>query len=164
MRNQVDGQNPAPIEPIRLSATVQRPAAEAFRLFTEGIGDWWPSNRGYSFGGGRLTGVCLEPIAGGRLYERYTDGEEFEVGRVLACEPPKRIVFTWKGRWPEPTEVEVHFTPVGSDTRVDLEHRGWERLGASAEESRRSYLNGWPTVLQVFVERAAMATTTGPGP
>jgi len=164
MRNQVDRQNLAPMEPIRLSATVHRPTAEAFRLFTEGIGEWWPSNRGYSFGGGRFKDVCLEPIAGGRLYERYTDGEEFEVGRVLTCEPPKRIVFTWKGRWPEPTEVEVRFTPVGSDTRVDLEHRGWERLGASAEESRRSYLNGWPTVLQQFVERSARPTRSAPGP
>jgi len=164
VRNQVDSENPAPLEPIRLSATVHRPTAEAFRLFTAGIGEWWPSNRGYSFGGGRLKAVCLEPIAGGRLYECYIDGEEFEVGRVLVCEPPTRIVFTWKGRWPEPTEVEVRFTPVGSQTRVDLEHRGWERLGASAEESRRSYLNGWPTVLQVFVESAAMPTTTGPGP
>ncbi len=155
MRNQVSDGTPAPMEPIRLSATVARPAADAFRIFTEGIGEWWPSNRGYSFGGGRLKEVCLEPVAGGRLYERYTDGEEFEVGRVIVCEPPRRIVFTWQGRWSEPTEVEVRFTPEGSATRVDLEHRGWERLGASAEQSRTSYLNGWPTVLGRYVERTA---------
>lgn len=150
------GAAPVPsVEPIRLTATVPRPATEAFRLFTEGIGEWWPSNLGYSFGGERLKDVCLEPVAGGRLYERYTDGEEFEVGRVLACEPPRRIVFTWQGRWSEPTEVEVRFTSIGSDTRVDLEHRGWERLGASAEQARSSYLNGWPTVLQHYVERGA---------
>lgn len=152
------------MESIRLDATVHRPAAEAFRLFTEGIGDWWPSNRGYSFGGDRVMAVCLETVAGGRLYERYTDGEEFEVGRVLVCEPPRRIVFTWQGRWPEPTEVEVRFTPIGGDTRVELEHRGWERLGASAEESRRSYLNGWPTVLRQFVEHVAMPTAPSPDP
>ncbi len=144
-----------PVEPIRLSATVRRPAAEAFRLFTEGIGEWWPSHLGYSFGGSRLKAVYLEPVAGGRFYERYTDGEEFEVGRVIACEPPERIVFTWQGLWSEPTEVEVRFIPEGSTTRVDLEHRGWERLGASAEQSRTSYLNGWPTVLQHYVERTA---------
>jgi uncharacterized protein YndB with AHSA1/START domain len=143
------------MEPIRLSATVRRPPAEAFRLFTEGIGDWWPSHRGYSFGGSRLKAVCLEPVAGGRFYERYTDGEEFEVGRVIACEPPQRIVFTWQGRWSEPTEVEVRFTPEGPATRVDLEHRGWERLGPSAEQSRTSYLNGWPTVLRHYVDRGA---------
>jgi uncharacterized protein YndB with AHSA1/START domain len=151
------------MEPIRLSTTVHRPAAEAFRLFTDGIGAWWPSNRGYSFGGSRLKEVCLEPVAGGRFFERYTDGEEFEVGRVLACEPPKRIVFTWQGRWPEPTEVEVRFTSVGSATRIDLEHRGWERLGASAEQSRSAYLNGWPTVLQQYVERGASPTAPGSG-
>ncbi len=143
------------MEPIRLSAMVRRTAAEAFRLFTDGIGEWWPSHLGYSYGGGRLKELRLEPVVGGRFYERYTDGEEFEVGRVIACEPPRRIVFTWQGRWAEPTEVEVRFTPEGSTTRVDLEHRGWERLGASAEQSRTSYLNGWPTVLQHYVERAA---------
>jgi uncharacterized protein YndB with AHSA1/START domain len=143
------------MEPIRLSTTVRRPVAEAFHLFTEGIGEWWPSSHGYSFGGSRLKEVRLEPVAGGRLYELYTDGQEFEVGRVIACEPPRRIVFTWKGRWSEPTEVEVRFIPEGSTTRVDLEHRGWERLGASAQESRTSYLNGWPTVLRHYVERSA---------
>lgn len=143
------------MEPIRLSATVHRPAAEAFRLFTDGIGEWWPSHLGYSFGGKRLKAVCLEPIAGGRFYERYNDGEEFEIGRVIACEPPHRIAFTWQGRWSEPTEVEVRFIPEGSTTRIDLQHRGWERLGASAEQSRTSYLNGWPTVLQHYVERSA---------
>jgi len=155
MRSGVEEQTP-PMEPIRLSATLRRPADEAFRLFTEGIGEWWPSDRGYSFGGNRLKAVCLEPFAGGRFYERYTDGEEFEVGRVIACDPPQRIVFTWKGRWSEPTEVEVRFTPEGSTTRIELEHRGWERLGASAEQSRSSYLNGWPTVLQRYVERGAI--------
>ena len=158
MRNHVADDTPAPMDPIRLSATVRRPAAEAFRLFTEGIGEWWPSHRGYSFGGSRLKEVCLEPVTGGRFYERYTDGEEFEVGRVIACEPPQRIVFTWQGRWSEPTEVEVRFTPEGPTTRVDLEHRGWERLGASAEESRNSYLNGWPTVLEHYVERTKSPT------
>ena len=144
----------SPVGPIRLTATVRRSAAEAFRLFTEGIGEWWPSHRGYSFGGGRLQALYLEPVAGGRFYERYTDGEEFEVGRVLACEPPRRIVFTWKGRFTEPTEVEVRFTPEGSATRVDIEHRGWERLGPSAEQSRRGYLNGWPTVVRHYVEHS----------
>ena len=158
MRNQVDEPSWPPMEPIRLSATVRRPVTEAFRLFTDGIGEWWPSHRGYSFGADRLQELRLEPVAGGRLYERYTDGEEFEVGRVIACEPPQRIVFTWQGRWSEPTEVEVRFTPEGLTTRVELEHRGWERLGASAQQSRTSYLNGWPTVLQHYVERSA-----GPG-
>lgn len=149
MGNRVD-QLP-PMAPIRLTATIQRPLGEAFRLFTEGIGEWWPSDRGYSFGGGRPTALHLEPAAGGRFYERYTDGEEFDVGRVLVCEPPRRIVFTWQGRWSEPTEVEVRFSPEGTGTRVDLEHRGWERLGAGGKQSRTAYLNGWPTVLQRYV-------------
>ncbi len=135
------------MEPIRLSAVVSQPAAEAFRLFTEGIGEWWPLHEGFSYGGEHAKEVHLEPVTGGRFYERYADGQEFDVGRVLVYEPPTRIVFTWQGGWAAPTEVEVRFSAEGPVTRVDLEHRGWERLGALAQEHRTSFMNGWPTVL-----------------
>lgn len=141
-------------EPIRLSARVSQPVAEAFRLFTDGIGDWWPSHQGFSYGGDRAKEVHLEAVAGGRFFERYTDGEEFEIGRVLVCEPPKRIVFTWQGRWPAVTEVDVRFVSEGSTTRVDLEHRGWERFGSSAAERRTAFANGWPTVFSRYCETA----------
>ncbi len=144
------------LEPIRLTARVRQPVGEAFRLFTEGIGDWWPSHQGFTYGADRAKEVHLEAVAGGRFYERYTDGEEFEVGRVLVCEPPTRIVFTWQGRWEAVTEVEVRFVPEGSTTRVDLEHRGWERFGSSAAERRTAFMNGWPTVFSRYCDAAGL--------
>ena len=145
----------APIEPIRLTTRVRQQAADAFRLFTEGIGSWWPLHEGYSYGGAQAKEVHLEPIVGGRFYELLINGDEVEVGRVLACEPPRRIVFTWRGtEWPAATEVEVSFAPEDGVTRVDLVHRGWERLGPAADEQRRAYMNGWPGVLARYADAA----------
>jgi uncharacterized protein YndB with AHSA1/START domain len=148
---------PAPravLEPIRLSATVSQPRPDAFRLFTEGIATWWPLHEGFSYGGARAKEVILEPVVGGRFYERYTDGHEFEVGRVIACDPPRRIVFTWKGAASAPTEVDVRFVSQGSLTRVDIEHRGWERLLPSERDRRTAFSNGWPTVLARYASAA----------
>lgn len=151
--------------PIRLSAHVPQSAVEAFRLFTDGIDSWWPLHDGYSYAADRTKEIHLEAFAGGRFYERLADGEELVVGRVLVCEPPKRIVFSWQGTdWPAATEVEVSFTPEGDTTRVDLEHREWERLGPSAEERRRAFANGWPTVLSRYSNAAAGSHTSTPSP
>ena len=58
------------------------------------------------------------------------------------------MVFSWKApSWDAPTEVEVRFTAEGDGTRVDLEHRGWERAGAAAENQSTGYGQGWDTVL-----------------
>ena len=136
---------------VREEVRVDRPIEEAFRLFTDGIGGWWPLEEGYSFGGDRAKEVCLEPRAGGRLYERWVDGDEFEIGQVTECEVPHRIVFTWRNpEWPADTEVEVLFRPDGEGTRVTVEHRGFERLGPEGEAVARRYAGGWPRILQTF--------------
>ena len=152
------GQHDAATAPIRLTATVRQPAADAFRLFTEEIGSWWPMHEGYSYGGAKTREVVLEPRVGGRFFERLMNGDEVEVGRVLVCEPPRRIVFSWRGTgWPAETEVDVSFTGENGITRVDLVHRGWEKLGPTAAEQRRSYMNGWPAVLARYEEAARPA-------
>lgn len=100
---------------VRKSVTVKRPLADAFSLFTEQIGSWWPLKEGFSFGGERAKEIYLETRQGGRFYERFTDGEEYVVGHVTACEPPRRIVFTWEyPDWEGPTEVEVRFAVEGN--------------------------------------------------
>ena len=139
----------------RESITVNRSIADAFRLFTDGIGEWWPlKGSPYSYGGDRADKIFLEPKVGGRFYERFSDGEEFEVGRVIACEPPSHIVFTWRDPdWKAPTEVEVRFSPVGSGTRVDLEHRGFEAAGVQPEEAA-GWGQGWKTVLAQYGQAA----------
>ena len=136
---------------IRKSIHVKRPVERTFRLFTEGIGRWWPLKEGFSFGRERAGEIFLEPREGGRFFERFTDGEEFQVGVVTACTPPSRIVFTWSPpEWGAGTEVEVRFSPEKDGTRVDLEHRGWERAGARAQEQRNNYDGGWQRIFACF--------------
>jgi uncharacterized protein YndB with AHSA1/START domain len=144
------------LEPVRQSVRVRRPIEAAFELFTRDIGTWWPVETHHARGD--VVGVVFEPRAGGRIYERCRDGAVADWGEVLAWEPPRRVVFTWlPGRSRgAPTEVEVRFTAEGSATTlVELEHRGWERLGGLAAETRTSYLNGWPGVLRRFAAAGA---------
>jgi uncharacterized protein YndB with AHSA1/START domain len=136
---------------IRKTVHVKRPVERTFRLFTEEIGKWWPLKEGFSFGGKRAADISIECREGGRFFERFADGEEFDIGLVTAYVPPTRIVFTWKApEWEGPTEVEVRFSPDQDGTRVDLEHRGWERAGAHARDRRNNYDGGWDRVLGCF--------------
>ena len=146
MRSELDT-----IEPIRLEVTVRRSLDDAFSLFTTRLTSWWPTQR-FTFGPGRSREVLMDPYVGGRFYERYKDGDEFTIGEVLAWEPPRRVVFTWQGRWAVPTEVTVRFSSAEPlVTRVQIEHAGWERLGGQGIERRNEYASGWPAVLAAFV-------------
>ena len=135
--------------------------ARAFEVFPAGAGRWWPKS--HHIGQAEMQDAVMEPRAGGRWYERGTDGSECEWGRVLAWEPPHRLVLAWQlnADWRyDPdliTEVEVRFTPDGQGTRVDLEHRGLERFGAQAEAVRGQIDSegGWPLILQLFADAAA---------
>ena len=136
---------------VREEVRVDRSPEDAFLLFTAGIGEWWPLEEGYSFGGDRASEIFLEATVDGRFYERFVDGDELQVGRVIECEPPHRIVFTWKDpEWRGETEVEVSFTPEGERTLVRVEHRGFERIGPAGDEAARQFGGGWPRVMEVF--------------
>ena len=136
------------VEPVRVSVTVARPPDEAFEVFTAGIARWWPLRR-ISIGEARAASCAIEPRVGGEVYEVRDDGQRFPWGRVEVWDPPRRLVMSWHpGRALEVAqEVEVRFTPEGDGTRVDLEHRGWERLGDEAAAVRASYDGGWRSVL-----------------
>lgn len=142
--------------------TVDAPKERAFDVFTAGMHTWWPGS--HKIGGADLEAAALEPRAGGRWYERDTDGSECEWGRVLSYEPPDRLVLTWQidSRWafdPElVTEVEVRFIADGANrTRVEVEHRKLEQFGDAAEQMRATFDSdgGWPLLLRDFAERAA---------
>ena len=140
---------------IRKSITLSRPPEIAFRVFTSEIGAWWPLKKGFSFGRERAKDIFIEPRVGGRFYERFTDGTEFEVGRITAFEPPRLVSFTWKDpSWEGSTEVEVRFLAEGAGTRLELEHRGWEQ-GPIMEKQGGGYSDGWGIVLADYVARAA---------
>jgi uncharacterized protein YndB with AHSA1/START domain len=143
---------------IEKSVTVRCTPDRAFRVFTREIGQWWPLDRGFSYGGERKQEIFIEDHVGGRLYERFTDGTEFEIGRVTRCDPPQLILFTWKSpHWEAATEVEVRFSAAADGTRVELEHRGWE-AGPKMAESGKEMARGWDTVLEHYATHADNAT------
>jgi hypothetical protein len=145
-----------PIEPVVVAVEVRRGIEDAFRVFTAEIAAWWPV-ADHSVEPDRVAAVVLEAGAGGRLYERWHDGHEADWARVLAWEPPARLLLAWMPNpdRPAPTEVEVRFVALEpGHTRVELEHRGWERLGAQGPESRAGYESGWPVVLESFAATA----------
>jgi uncharacterized protein YndB with AHSA1/START domain len=146
---------PAEAGVAHLRMDVALPPDEAFRLFTDGIQQWWPLEEGYSYGGDRAGEVHLEAWVGGRFFERFVDGDEFQVGRVVACEPPDRILFTWRDPdWTAETEVEVRFVAQGDGTRVELSHRGFDRLGPCWASVATRWAGGWPRVLEAFAQGA----------
>jgi uncharacterized protein YndB with AHSA1/START domain len=141
------------IEPVRCDVTVPADVGEAFRLFTDEMAAWWPLET-HSMASDRDDGTAVRDLVfegreGGRLYEVADDGTEGTWGRVVTWEPPRRLVLAWKPnlRAEPETEVEITFTPVDGGTRVDLEHRGWERLGPRGPVAAEGYRRGWPYIL-----------------
>jgi uncharacterized protein YndB with AHSA1/START domain len=113
---------------VRESVDVDCSLEEAFDLFTSRMSEWWPLDKA-SYAGDRASEILLEQGVGGRFFERSVDGDELQVGTVIACDPPRLIVFTWKtADWEGETEVEVTFTPEGQGTRVELERFRAPRL------------------------------------
>lgn len=142
------------VEPVRRNVTVGRPVEEAFELFTDRISTWWPFAT-HSVGGENTVAAVFEQSEGGRLYERGADGTEHDWADIVVWEPPSRFVLKWHVNPERETEVEVRFVPAGEGTRVELEHRGWERLSEPvAAESRASYSDGWRVVLGEYVAAA----------
>ena len=148
-------------EPVRHAVTVSLALEDAWRLFTTDTGRWWPFDS-HSIHGGETTNVEWEPRVGGEVREVTADGRTAHWAEVLAWEPPHRLVLAWRvgSRDRAATEVEVRFAPDGDGTRVQLEHRGWERLGRDAAELRDSYREGWPLVLGGFEALGSETATT----
>ena len=140
--------------PIRKSVRVKAPPEKAFHRFTAEMASWWPL-ASHSVGQRDAQTVVMEGRAGGRILERIRGGRECVWGTVTAWEPPLRVAFTWHpGDEPaRAQDVEVRFTGEGAGTRVDLEHRGFERLGALAKKAHRGYPIGWAYVLGLYAGR-----------
>lgn len=155
------------IEPIHATVNVRRTPEEAFRVFTREMGSWWPlqafSMAEDTEGRVKAESVVFEEREGGRVFEVMSDGTEGTWATILAWDPPRRLVLAWKPNLTDnpPTELEVTFTADDGGTRVDLEHRGWERLGAMAEEARSGYGDNWNGVLALFVGAAEQDRTEG---
>ncbi|MET0921786.1 MAG: SRPBCC family protein [Xanthobacteraceae bacterium] len=151
------------IAPVRKSIRVNASQAHAFDVFTSGLGRWWPRNMG--IGRMPMKAAVMETRLGGRWYELAEDGSQATVGKIIVWEPPQRFVMTWEinSQWkPDSTvssEVEVRFIADGANaTRVEVEHRKFEQMGAEAGASMRKDVDGgWPGLLERFKIEAEAA-------
>lgn len=111
----------------RVRATPER----AFHAFTAEVAAWWRPNGLFQFTAGEPGVLAFEPRLGGRFTETLQDGSVFEVGRISVWEPPHRLVFGWRQasfHEGQITEVHVSFEPAGDETRVTVEHVGWDSV------------------------------------
>ncbi|MGE0871110.1 MAG: SRPBCC family protein [Kofleriaceae bacterium] len=148
------------LPPIRKQLTVDAPVDKAFRVFTANMGAWWP--REHHIGTSPLAQCVIEPKIDGRWYEVGEDGSTCEWGKVLAWDPPHRVVLAWQLNFEFKydaaliTEVEVRFTPLNAtQTQIDFEHRGLERLGPQAARTAGEMDAGWGGILDRFASAAA---------
>jgi uncharacterized protein YndB with AHSA1/START domain len=149
---------------VRNSIVVEAPVDRAFSVFTDGFGTFKPPE--HNMLSVEIAETVFETRVGGNIYDRGVDGSECRWARVLAYEPPNRVVFSWdiSPHWrvetdPDRTsEVEVRFIAEGPDrTRVELEHRNLERHGEGWEGVREGVAGdqGWPLYLERFAGRLA---------
>jgi uncharacterized protein YndB with AHSA1/START domain len=148
------------IAPILRSVVVKAPPARAFELFVAHMQDWWP--KGHTIGKKPFAEIVTEPRVGGRWFERDADGNETHWGKVLAWEPPSRLLLAWQinSQWTYDsnfiTEVELTFAPADDGgTRVTLEHRNLERFGDDAAKVAEALGGGWPKHLAEFAQYVA---------
>ncbi|HEY7524437.1 MAG TPA: SRPBCC domain-containing protein [Candidatus Limnocylindrales bacterium] len=142
------------IEPLRFSFEVACSARHAFETWTTRIGTWWPAD--HTVTGRDDLVIVLEGRLGGRIFERTPAGEEHDWGEVTIWEPPTRLGYLWhlKRDRSDATDVEIRFIGRGAEaTRVEIEHRGWERLGDGRTWRDRNR-GGWDTLLPHFVAAA----------
>jgi uncharacterized protein YndB with AHSA1/START domain len=146
---------------VKAGVTVKVSQAKAFEIFTQQYGRWVPD--GQYLSPQRPVAVVIEPKKDGRIFERAQDGAEADWGRVRAFESPSRFVYGWhlNTSWQfvadpgQASEVEVRFMPEGpTTTRIELEHRHFDRHGEGAEGLRAAVASdgGWPLTLQAFAK------------
>jgi Activator of Hsp90 ATPase homolog 1-like protein len=150
------------IAPVRKSIVVDANPARAFEVFTAHIDRWWPKTHGIGSAPPRES--IIEPYVGGRWYTKNQDNTESVVGHVNVWEPGKRFVVSWEinANWkPDAraafaSEVDVRFLAESdSRTRVDLEHRNFERMGPDGEKMRAAVEGGWPGILTLFANETS---------
>jgi uncharacterized protein YndB with AHSA1/START domain len=151
------------IAPVRKSVIVKATPQRAFEVFTINVDRWWPRSKG--IGATPIRQSIIEPFVGGRWYTIFEDGREAVVGHVRVWQPGRQFVVSWEidSKWKPDSrvalasEVDVRFLPdADGSTRVELEHRDFERMGAAEGETMRGAVDGgWPAMLDLFAKEAS---------
>jgi uncharacterized protein YndB with AHSA1/START domain len=148
---------------LRFSLTVEADLERAFRVFSEQMATWWPTE--HRLNEAPFAAIIVEPRAGGRWYELGTDGSEVDWGVVLGWDPPRHLALSWHldGNFrydPLPgrsSRVDIRFTPqADGSTVVDLEHTGLDNHGPTWRRLRDELAtpDGWPDTLGRYVGAA----------
>jgi uncharacterized protein YndB with AHSA1/START domain len=149
------------IQPVRQTLIVETPREHAFDVFTRGLDTWW--FRDHSIGKEPMQEAVMEPRAGGRVFERGIHGAECDWGRVLVWEPPSRLVVAWQidGDWQfdpdqaHASEYEARFiAETPTRTRVEFEHRHFERHGKAGRHIHDQVEKGWSKLLATYADAA----------
>lgn len=149
---------------VKVAVTVAASQDTAFRTFTEDMAAWWPEK--HHIIEGTLDHMVFEARAGGDVYDVATDGSRCRWARVLAYDPPERVVISWdiSLQWQleinleRTSEIEVRFTRIDAKTTlVELEHRNLDRHGEGWEAMRDTIAQpeGWGDTLRQFAEHVA---------
>jgi uncharacterized protein YndB with AHSA1/START domain len=116
---------------VLVALRVKAAPLRAFEVFTRDIALWWRPNSLFQFTPGSPGVLAFESGTDGRFTETLPNGKVFEVGKIKVWQPGELLVFTWRQATFGPdqiTEVEVRFDPIGEETRVTVEHRGWDTV------------------------------------
>ena len=144
------------IPPVDKCVQVMLDPHQAFDLFTRDIARWWPLAT-HSCSGDSHATVSLDMQVGGTVIETTREGSRHPWGQLLEWNPPQGFAMTWHPGQPagQATRVEVSFVALPSGgTEVRVRHSGWEARGDRAVAARDSYDNGWPRVLEQFIDAA----------
>ena len=140
---------------IRKTIDVKAPVGRAFEVFAARMGQWWHKEHSLAQGIKQID-VVIEPRAGGRWYEVGEDGSEHEWGKVIAYDPPHRLVLAWQLNREfnyDPnfeTTVEARFEAIAEGTRVHFEHRDLELMGEGTFDLFESMDGGWGMLLDLY--------------
>jgi uncharacterized protein YndB with AHSA1/START domain len=149
---------------VRHQIVVPASIDQAFAVFVERFGDFKPPE--HNLLGAEITETRFEPKVGGHIYDRAADGSECRWARILAYEPPERVVFSWdiSPQWQldaderNASEVEVRFIAEAPErTRLELEHRHLDRHGSGWESLQEGVdgEGGWPLYLARYADLVA---------
>ncbi|MDX1448832.1 MAG: SRPBCC domain-containing protein [Acidimicrobiia bacterium] len=137
---------------IEESINVHAPPDVVFKAYVEAIDNWWPrvGTYRYSFAPPHTepSSIQFEPELGGRFFERYADGTEYDIGRIERFDPPRSLAYTWRApEWEVATLVEVTFKDIDGDTQVTVVHRNLP------DDLAEGYAVGLREILVAFAER-----------
>jgi len=113
---------------IRHEIVVDAPIEREFSVFTAGFGSFKPPE--HNLLGVEIAETVFEPHVGGHVFDRGIDGSVCRWARVLAYEPPDRVLISWD---------------ISPQWQIETDHHGWPQMREAVAGP-----DGWPIYLQRY--------------